>query len=372
MQTEKFLDRPWIADIGWRLARMASPRKHPAVHFVSDGANWAFDWVGRYLAEGLKTRHAQPADIIAKPHGLAGQIVHFVSRYAFLDPVNRFVHLRNRSFLNWYHSDLHDPAARGLIDSLLTVASRVERVVVPCSLTAAALCQVGMLPSKIITIPIGADTIHFRPASDGLKSKIDMRRQLDMPDDAIVVGSFQKDGTGWGEGLEPKLVKGPDTLLETIARIFEKEPRLIVLLTGPARGYVKNGLAKIGVPFRHVNLHDYRDIVRHYQALDLYVISSRCEGGPKALLESWACGVPVVTTRVGMCADSVDDGVNGLMVNIEDSSGLAEGALRLIGDVSLRSRLIQAGLERVRDFDWGLIADRHFEELYRPVLADDG
>ena len=50
-----------------------------------------------------------------------------------------------------------------------------------------------------------------------------------------------------GDGVEPKLVKGPDVFLKGVAKLAV-DHRLFVLLTGPARGYVKRGLDAIGVP----------------------------------------------------------------------------------------------------------------------------
>ena len=63
-----------------------------------------------------------------------------------------------------------------------------------------------------------------------------------------------------------------------------------------------------------------------YHALDVYLVSSRQEGGPKAVLESMAVGVPLVTTRVGQATDLVRHGENGWMVDVEDAAGLARWA----------------------------------------------
>ena len=51
------------------------------------------------------------------------------------------------------------------------------------------------------------------PAAGRGRAADGARRVLGLPASAFVVGSFQKDGVGWGEGLEPKLIKGPDVLL---------------------------------------------------------------------------------------------------------------------------------------------------------------
>ena len=42
------------------------------------------------------------------------------------------------------------------------------------------------------------------------------KHNLGIPEDYTVIGSFQKDGKGWGEGLKPKLIKGPDILLKQL------------------------------------------------------------------------------------------------------------------------------------------------------------
>jgi len=152
------------------------------------------------------------------------------------------------------------------------------------------------------------------------------RAALDLPADAFVVGSFQKDGVGWEEGLEPKLIKGPDVLVAALARVAPEADDLHVLLTGPARGYVRRELDRLGVPHRHVYAKDRDELARAYQALDVYVVASRQEGGPKGVLEAMASGVPLVTTRVGQAQEIAVDGENALVVDVDDADALA-GAL---------------------------------------------
>ncbi len=139
-----------------------------------------------------------------------------------------------------------------------------------------------------------------------------------------MIGSFQKDGVGWGEGLEPKLIKGPDVLVQAAERLRDRVPELWFLLTGPSRGYVKSGLERLGIPYRHAYLPSVESMVKPYEAIDLCLVASREEGGPRAVLESMAIGVPLVTTRVGQAVDLVRHGENGWMVDVEDADGLVE------------------------------------------------
>jgi len=187
--------------------------------------------------------------------------------------------------------------------------------------------EAGVESSAVHVIPIGIDLEHF-PLVDADRRR-EARAALDLPADAFVVGSFQKDGVGWGEGLEPKLVKGPDVLVAALARAAREVDDLHVLLTGPARGYVRRELARLGVPYRHVYAKDRAELARAYRALDVYVVASRQEGGPKGVLESMASGVPLVTTRVGQAQEIAVDGENALVVDVDDVDGIADAIVRL-------------------------------------------
>ncbi len=179
----------------------------------------------------------------------------------------------------------------------------------------------GIAPEKVFLIPIGINLSYFQVQTS--ESRKRFRAKYQIPESAVVVGSFQKDGSGWGEGLEPKSIKGPDVFLKTIEILKPRIPELFVLLSGPSRGYVKRGLANLGVPYRHYFLKNYPQVGELFQALDLYIVSSRQEGGPKAILESMASNVPLITTRVGQAMDLVKHEHNAWMVEVEDAEGLA-------------------------------------------------
>ena len=64
---------------------------------------------------------------------------------------------------------------------------------------------------------------------------------------------------------------------------------------------------------------DLDAVAKAYRALDVCLVTSRDEGGPKAVLEAMATGVPLVTTRVGQAADLVRHARNGYIVDVEDA-----------------------------------------------------
>ncbi|HEX2994061.1 MAG TPA: glycosyltransferase family 4 protein [Anaerolineales bacterium] len=81
---------------------------------------------------------------------------------------------------------------------------------------------------------------------------------------------------------------------------------------------------------------DVADLMTH---ADIFVMSSRSEGMPMALLEAMGSGLPVVVTRVGGLGEVVEDGSQGVLVPAEDPQKLAEAILELLRDSALRSRM---------------------------------
>jgi glycosyltransferase involved in cell wall biosynthesis len=217
---------------------------------------------------------------------------------------------------------------------------RLARVQVSHAATHDYVLSRGVAPDKVFRIPIGVDVDRFPTQSPHTRERV--RRALDIPLSAVVVGSFQKDGVGWGEGMQPKLVKGPDVLLEAIAILRHRVRELFVLLSGPARGFVRAGLERLGVPYRHVYVPEYSGMGELYQALDVYLVTSREEGGPKAVLESMSAGVALVSTRVGQATDLVEHGSNGWLTDIEDAEALAHWASVAVAERAALQPVLQA------------------------------
>jgi glycosyltransferase involved in cell wall biosynthesis len=240
-------------------------------------------------------------------------------------------------------------------------ASRVDRVQVTHAEMHELVLAAGVDPSKVFRIPIGVDIDRFPFGDAPLKAVA--RDALDVPTTAFVVGSLVKDGVGMGEGLEPKLVKGPDVLVATVERMRAAIPELFVVLTGPARGFVRRGLERLGVPYRHVRLASRDELARVYHALDLCLVTSRQEGGPKSALESMAAGVPLVATRVGQLPEIAQHGEQALFGDVDDAAGLAAAVLRVHGDSSLGERLRRRGRATAEAF-----ADERLDDRWAALL----
>lgn len=148
-----------------------------------------------------------------------------------------------------------------------------------------------------------------------------------------------------------------------------KEKPIFVLLSGPARGYVKQRLDAANIPYHHTGfLNHTNDIAKLFPLLDAYLVASRIEGGPKAILESLASGVPLVTTKVGMAPDILTHDQNALLTDTEDSDALSHHILELVNKSEKREILSKEGLALAQNYSWEKIAARYYSELYEPLL----
>jgi glycosyltransferase involved in cell wall biosynthesis len=232
-------------------------------------------------------------------------------------------------------------------ETLRLNAQRIDRVQVTHGEMHELVVSAGVRADRVFKVPIGIDLEHFPLAPERSEG-------------SFVVGSFLKDGVGMGEGCKPKLLKGPDTFVTVVSRLRESIPDLSVLLTGPARGYVRGRLERRRIPYRHVLATSRGELARAYHEVDVCLVTSRQEGGPKATLEAMASGVPLVTTRVGQAQELVTSGENGLLADVDDADALVAAVERVHEDAALRRRLRTAGRAT---------AEAHAEERLDPLWA---
>jgi glycosyltransferase involved in cell wall biosynthesis len=251
------------------------------------------------------------------------------------------------------------------VDAFRSAMHKIDRVIVANSEVETRLRGWGVPQDQLVRIPIGVDTTLFTPPSPDTRSAA--RHKFGVPEDRLVIGSFQKDGNGWGDGMDPKLVKGPDLFLEAVAELAKDFP-IFVLLTGPARGYVTTGLDRLGIPYAHHYLADYLDIVSAYHALDLYLMTSREEGGPKAILECAATGIPLVSSRVGMATDVIEDGKTGFLVDVGDTAATVRHAAAFLGNADLRATMSIAAHAAIEPYDWRHVGKLHYDNVYKPLI----
>ncbi len=107
----------------------------------------------------------------------------------------------------------------------------------------------------------------------------------------------------------------------------------------------------------------HQENIRHILSQsDIFVLPSYREGLPRTSMEAASMGLPIVTTDVIGCRETVDDGVNGFLIPPQNVHALADAIEKLIINPSLRQKMGNAGREKaVREFDIGTIVERHLD-----------
>lgn len=136
--------------------------------------------------------------------------------------------------------------------------------------------------------------------------------------------------------------KGYDILLQAFAQFYQTHPEhhLHIYGEGGARQAIEQQIGEMKLN-EAVTLHGSVPNVM-FQVVDagMFVLSSRFEGMPNALMEAMACGVPCVATDCDFGpGELIRDGENGLLVPVEDPAALAEAMSRIADDNVLARKL---------------------------------
>lgn len=329
------------------------------LYYVIESKNWSIKHDGDSITRNLKKIRSRTTKT---RYGIRNSIIHFGSIGTFFGKHElRQPHKSNKIVVTWFHIN----PANVLTLPTPKAINHVDLWHTSCSLTRNQMVELCVPEEKIVVIPLGVNLQAFCMPSPIERALL--HRKLNIPEGKVIIGSFLKDGNGWGEGLEPKLIKGPDIFCDAVERIAQKFD-IFVLLTGPARGYVKKRLEKARIPYIHHFLRHPDDVAEYYKATDLCIVPSRVEGGPKSILESLASGVPIVTTRVGMVPDIICHGENGFIVEVEDTDSIVEHALWLINDEELSTKFRFNGIKTVSSYDWKNIACLYYQKLYSKFI----
>lgn len=154
---------------------------------------------------------------------------------------------------------------------------------------------------KIFQIPFWVNQNIFYVIQD----KKALRRKLNISEESFVVGSFQRDTEGF-DLITPKFSKGPDLFVKNVVELNKIKKNLVVLLAGYRRQYVINELEKNKIVYKYFEKPKFRTINELYNCLDLYIVSSRVEGGPAAIIECATTKTPIVSTDVGVARQILD------------------------------------------------------------------
>jgi glycosyltransferase involved in cell wall biosynthesis len=139
-----------------------------------------------------------------------------------------------------------------------------------------------------------------------IDNKVRLLKKYNLEEDKFYIGSFQRDTEG-SDLKSPKLIKGPDQFVEIVKHFHEEKNNVLVILTGKRRQYVMLELEKAGIPYKYFEMVTFEELNELYNVLDLYIVSSRIEGGPQAIMECAITKTPIISTDVGIASEILSE-----------------------------------------------------------------
>lgn len=211
--------------------------------------------------------------------------------------------------------------------------------------------EIGVPPRKLHYVPNGVRLGAKSPEMAAL-----VRRELGIPPDAFAFFFVGR--------LSP--VKDLGTLLQALALLRAKahqDVRLCVVGDGTERAALVQQCAALGLRDQVMFLGARNDVSGLLAAADAFVMSSRTEGLPMALLEAMAAEVPCVATAVGGIPELLAEN-RGLLAPPRDPVRLAEQMAALVSSPMLRAQLVSNATARVRQhYSLDVVADRYLDLL---------
>lgn len=171
-------------------------------------------------------------------------------------------------------------------------------------------------------------------------------------------------------------VKGHDVLLRAFATIATTSIgsvwRIAIAGRGESEGFLRQLATELGIGDRVHLLGLRSDVPDLLAAADLFVLPSRSEGLPLALIEAMGASLPIVATNVGGIAEVVTHDVDAMLVPPEEPAAMAAALARLMGDASRRQALGSAArLRATGTYGVRSMCDR-YEVLYGAGPVDAG
>jgi glycosyltransferase involved in cell wall biosynthesis len=234
--------------------------------------------------------------------------------------------------------------------------SRATRVIAVCQALKEAMIRLGIPGEKISVIPNGVDCGTFHPLS-----KDEARRRLGLTSRTTILSVG---------GLIPR--KGFDLLIKALKilldEVHQKELFLISVGEGPYRNELEKLVSSLHLSehVRFVGAVPHQELYVWYNAADLFCLASSREGWPNVILESLACGTPVVATDIWgvpeiICSDEV-----GLLMK-RDEHSIAETISRAL-KIPWRA---EALVEYAKGHTWNKAA-RSIAYLFDSILDGRG
>ena len=157
--------------------------------------------------------------------------------------------------------------------------------------------------------------------------------------------------------------KHPEAIVDVAENVKRTYPsvKFVIVGDGPLYSYMTNYISEKNLVDNFVMLGSRKDVAEILPAFDVFLLTSRSEGLPRAMLEALAVKVPVVATDVGGIAELINGLKNGFLCSHGDIECLSDGVKRLIESPELRKKLLFTIDQDLAPFSAKIMVDQLFQ-----------
>lgn len=157
--------------------------------------------------------------------------------------------------------------------------------------------------------------------------------------------------------------KAHDVMIKSCAPVLKKHPeyKLVIYGEGSLRPYLEDLINKLNMQSNVFLPGNTENAVLEVAKSQVFLLTSRFEGMPNALMEAMACGVPSISTDCDMGpAELIENGVNGYLVPVDDVDAITQKLELLIDDESLRKQISNNSRK--------IVEEHSVQKIYREYL----
>lgn len=299
-----------------------------------------------YLLKSLKI--TKKSDVIHANWELSGLIA-VICKKINKKPV--VVTLRGEELINsnnFFMKKIRDYVYKN-VDKIVLISHGLEKKVL----------NLGINKNKLRIVRNGINIENFKPMD---KKRI--RKQLNLPLNKKIIIHIGAIITR----------KGLDYLVDAMPKVMEKHKDAILVFVG--KGYLEDHLKE---KVKKLNLQDrviftgfkpYTEIPLWANAADLFILSSLEDTGPNTVFETMCCEIPVISTRVGIASELIDDKKTGFFIRKKNVKDIEYYTLKLLGDKNLVEKMGKAARQSIikKGLTWEKCADNYIK-VYQETIG---
>ena len=241
---------------------------------------------------------------------------------------------------SWYANEHGKVSLKGKIYTTLELATNSN---LDLYITVSENDRQSLLRSNIPNEKIELIYNAVNANSQNLPNNTDLRRQYSIPQNSIIciaVGRLVA-------------IKGFDILIQTAHLLGQQLENVHFLIVGDGqcKPELLDQVNALGVnkSVTFAGSQDHETVLSFVKSSDIFIMPSRYEGTPIALLEAASLGIPVIASNVGGIPELVQDQVHALLVPPDDPQSLAQAVKRIINDKKLAETLSANAVERIKE-----------------------